>query len=554
MPSNRVMPSKPLQRLLLEGSSLLDTQPAGLLALADEVLEISRTTANQPGEIQAYYWRALAMRHLGDCAGAIETLHRAHALAKATRDQECLVLILLGYARISTVTGLYDAGLQFLYRAAGLGESALPPEHPTLLDIQRGYCIIKSQLGHFVAAIQEFKLLAERYMALGLVRDAVYCINNAGNNCSRMLDYQQALDYYAQAEALLRTHGDWPLLLAVLQTNRATPLWALGREPEALLALQEALPVLMAAGHRSSEVDARTKLGKLYIARGDYEAGEPLLLRALELAAESGFTPIRVEIHEALAAYYKAGKDFAAALAHFEAAVALKGEMSSREASERLDRGQTLIQLETALDEVDEERSKRRATEATNDQLRIMADALAEASRSQNRLVENLRREAQSDPLTGLANRRRLDERLFEEHQRASRYVRPLSLLFLDLDHFKHINDGFSHLTGDAVLRTTALVLNEQLRQCDVIGRFGGEEFVIVLPETAMSDALLVAGKLRAMVAAYNWSSIAVDLAVTISIGVTELSPGETVSAWLARTDAALYRAKHAGRDRVEPG
>ncbi|QNM97594.1 tetratricopeptide repeat-containing diguanylate cyclase [Chitinimonas koreensis] len=549
---DQLLPPEPMRRLLMSASELLDTHPGQLLELADEALAACREAGDAPGQLQAAYWRALALRFLGDCAAAIETLHAARQLATATEDREGMVLIQLGYGRVSTATGLYDAALEFLTRAARLARAALPPDHPVLLDIERGFCILKSRVGHHVEAVQEYLELAERYLERDQLRDAAYCFNNAGNNCSRMLDYEQALRCYARAEALIRQSGDWPLLLAVLRSNRATPLRALGRDDEALRGLLESLPVLMLAGQRSSEIDTRLKLGRLYAESGDVAGGELLLRRALELADESGFTPLRMEIHEELARCGKQRGDYAGALEHTEAAIALRGDMSIKEAADRLERASTLRELERALQAVDDERSRRIEAEASNSQLKLLADALAESSRQQNRLVEALRRESQTDALTGVANRRQLEARLTEEHARARRYGRPLSLLFIDIDHFKRINDRHSHLVGDSVLRALAALAVDVLRQNDLIGRYGGEEFVVLLPETAAAGARLVGDKLRLTVSGYHWDAIAPGLAVTISIGVAELAPDEAMEPWLGRGDAALYRAKQGGRNRVE--
>ncbi len=163
--------------------------------------------------------------------------------------------------------------------------------------------------------------------------------------------------------------------------------------------------------------------------------------------------------------------------------------------------------------------------------------------------AEQLAKLARTDPLTGLANRRLLFERLESEFARAQRYQRPFCLLYIDLDGFKAINDRFGHLFGDEILRGSALAMQATLRSTDLIARIGGDEFAVLLPETTTAGAEYVVDKLRRSLAAYgNQLSPAVP-PLTLSIGVGEISDGdEAIEDILARADKAQYLAKASGR------
>ena len=165
-------------------------------------------------------------------------------------------------------------------------------------------------------------------------------------------------------------------------------------------------------------------------------------------------------------------------------------------------------------------------------------------------LQKQLLEMSQTDPLTSLRNRRAFDERLGEAFEHARRYGRPLSLAIIDVDHFKAINDGHGHDAGDAVLRGVAKTIVSRTRQTDFAARVGGEEFAILLPETALLEALQFGEKLRAGIA----SEPVFGRRVTVSIGIASVPhshvPG---TAELFRAaDQALYRAKENGRNRVE--
>jgi diguanylate cyclase (GGDEF)-like protein len=158
------------------------------------------------------------------------------------------------------------------------------------------------------------------------------------------------------------------------------------------------------------------------------------------------------------------------------------------------------------------------------------------------------------DPLTGLGNRRSFDKRLRDEVARATRYGTTLSLAMVDLDGFKEVNDGHGHVAGDDVLRRIGTLLGTVMRASDVATRYGGDEFAIILPDTAKTDAWLAAEKLRSALI-----DTEVELAnghkvkVTGSVGVASFSEqNKTAESLLEAADAALYRAKRRGRNRVE--
>lgn len=163
-----------------------------------------------------------------------------------------------------------------------------------------------------------------------------------------------------------------------------------------------------------------------------------------------------------------------------------------------------------------------------------------------NKELEQL---AIQDKLTGLYNRRKLDESLTQEITRAGRYDRPLSIIILDLDHFKEVNDTHGHPAGDAVLVETASRLHDVLRTSDILGRWGGEEFLILCPETGLNAAVGLANRLRRNFTANEFPAVG---HLTASFGVAAHHTGDLPETLLARADTALYCAKNSGRNRVE--
>lgn len=167
-------------------------------------------------------------------------------------------------------------------------------------------------------------------------------------------------------------------------------------------------------------------------------------------------------------------------------------------------------------------------------------------------LNEELKAMTLRDPLTGIGNRRYMTERLREEVERASRVGAGFALAVLDIDHFKNVNDTYGHEVGDEVLCRVAHVVRSTLRDYDVFARWGGEEFVIALPESGLHTAITVCERVREAVADARVEQGGIGISVTISFGLTEHRSGESPSETINRADAALRKAKVAGRNRLE--
>ncbi|MEI6970619.1 MAG: GGDEF domain-containing protein [bacterium] len=173
------------------------------------------------------------------------------------------------------------------------------------------------------------------------------------------------------------------------------------------------------------------------------------------------------------------------------------------------------------------------------------------------RRISQLEQENITDPLIGIYNRRYLDRRIEEEYARAERYALPLSVLLVDVDHFKHVNDTYGHRAGDQVLIALGQLLLGTVRGTDMVARYGGEEIVIVAPNTTLASAGQLAERMRQHVEMQEWGVTTAphcqqQIRITVSIGVASLSLGtDDYRGIIHNADAALYRAKKEGRNRV---
>ncbi len=211
--------------------------------------------------------------------------------------------------------------------------------------------------------------------------------------------------------------------------------------------------------------------------------------------------------------------------------------------------------LEKITSDLDTFNQQRKTLEAESDKrISELQKQLDEAREETDNLRDNLhqqRQRAMTDPLTKLPNRHAYNERLHLEYNRWRRYNKPLCLVMADIDHFKKINDTYGHSKGDEVLTGCAKVLMDGLRSTDFVGRYGGEEFIILLPETSVKDAIRAMNKLRAAIKAMTFTTESEPFNITMSFGVATFESNDDFNLVFNRADTALYRAKDRGRNQV---
>lgn len=523
----------------------------------------------------------------------LEEARRAGDVDAQARFGTCL-----GFALEARDTGAarqaYDAALR----------AALRAEDPRLIG--DGYTYrggIYSLQGQQALALQDFLTAQTVYERAGLARRAESNLLNIGVAYRRMGLHAEALRYLRQLEAhARRLHSQPELLSTLLQQGFAYE--ELGRPTAAIRAFGEALSLARRSGALDEGYarlgladawraagNARRALQLLAQARRDLAVdrvgeNEPMLdqvegealaqlgRHAAALAAFDRAEPLMraqgnlrylAMLHAARARSREALGDAAGALADLRAHAAERERLredaddqrvslwrlrfeASRRALERARLDLEQRRREHEIRALEHERSWRGLVIALG---AVLVAALAGYALLQRRQARRLRLLALTDVLTGLANRRhilRLAAQALDEGRAAGAAT---SVVAIDLDHFKQVNDAHGHAVGDAVLARLAAVLTAALRRQDRLGRSGGEEFLVVLPGTPARDARAVAERLRQAAAAFDAGRLAPGLAVRISAGVATARAGEPLDALLARADAALYRAKAQGRDCV---
>ncbi|QSX79031.1 GGDEF domain-containing protein [Agrilutibacter solisilvae] len=465
---------------------------------------------------------------------------------------------------------------------------------------------LRSLVGEQAAALGDF-LDAQRALSkAGLKKEAEAALQDIAVAYRRMGDHAKALEYLRQSVAFAEREGYWSTLtIGLLQT--AFLHEDLGRLDESLAVLRRVSALALQHGLEYDAAAAQLGMASVLVKKGQWDAAELALSaasdgfdRLADRSNEGMLHLVRGQVHAgrgdhagAIAQYLEAGRAFdidpnlryqvdlyaarslsQEALGNYRAALNdLKLERSGRRKLNEDARTQQSLLLQYQFDTArrdlqnaqlqSERRNQQKQLAMIRRANRWQAAALVSFGLllvglvivlvQQHRRTRRIHALALTDALTGVANRRHLEAAAAEAVSRSRADHKPLSVLTFDLDCFKRINDNHGHACGDRVLVRIVRECEAALRQGDLLGRIGGEEFVVLLPDTAPDHAMQVAERLRESIERLDLSDIAADIRVTISLGLALLQAHDhALGDVIDRADAALYRAKAAGRNRVE--
>jgi len=535
--------------LLEQARQLVDgNDSARALELLGEVLAMSAHLEDLPLQIRAAALASALRMRQGDHREAARLAETARALARQAGQVGLMAEAQVAMARVAASLGENDAALADLEAAWPVVQQG--PAGMLRFDCENLLGFVLYQLGQLEPSLEWHRRAEATAGQAGLHHVETLA---AANAAARWLDIGDQREAAGQASAareawqkaevanddvLRQARRFNPVQAAWLAiANRSAAQLRLGRGDEALAGFAEAGWLLSESGYEVGRVRLINEWAAALFRLGDMVAARQQVHQGLELAEACGDRNVQASLLELASRIAEADGDFALALGHHKRFHALRSQIVLDRAQERSQMLAVRLDTERAMAEAAAERGR--------------AEALALANRELAHRAESLSREAELDALTGLANRRRLDAYLARHHADARLRHVPLCVAMVDVDHFKRVNDHYSHVVGDSVLRTLAGLLTAQCRPRDLAARFGGEEFVIVIGEVGPRRAAAVCERLREVVQAHDWTSIAQGLAVTVSIGMADLAAAPEVVTGLAAADAQLYRAKREGRNRL---
>ncbi|MGY2894297.1 tetratricopeptide repeat protein [Deinococcus sp. UYEF24] len=363
-------------------------------------------------------------------------------------------------------------------------------------------------------------------------------------------DYQLAIDLASQAaeQAWLYEQAQ---VEAIAYSTAGKAHTMLGQFGLAEQFQRRTLNYATAADDRLMQAWSLYELGQVYRSQADPERARSTYQSALNLAQELSLKELEMKVYRSLSELSAAAGDPATALDYYQKHHAVELEIFSQEAS--LKTRALLVQLEVERARSDAQIYKLRSIElaSVNEALeRVNAEksGLVDMLEDQSKL---LKRQLSEDGLTGLYNRKHIEGVLQREFWQQKSSAQLLCIAMVDLDHFKQINDRYSHLVGDQVLRVVARLFVQTCRPSDSVGRYGGEEFLFVFPGTTLLQGRMVCERVQRAVREYDWNQVHAGLKVSLSIGLVADLSVPNHERLISRADTKLYEAKNTGRDRI---
>ncbi|MDQ3039801.1 MAG: diguanylate cyclase [Pseudomonadota bacterium] len=537
--------------------------PALGLAYSDEALAWARELRDVASQARATLCRAHYIMLTRGSQHGLPEIDKAIALLTNGQEQQLLAesLEIRGDAK-SLIGEQATAMLDFqqaraAYRAAGINTEV----EPLMLSIAVAY----RRIGDFAQAERYFTQAVARMQDRQDWEGVATNLIQLGFLHDESGVPEKAEKVFKQAIEIGRTYKD-PYSVSAAQLGLAEIQIQLGDPVAALGTLAQARAGFAAEQDESSEDMLLMLTGEAF-ARQNRHADALLRYRqALPLIQRNGNDRYLAQLYRDRAASNEALGRTGDALEDYKRYNALQMKLQARM---RLQQSR-LLEYEYEIRRRDFENQKLRVdADAQQRQLTVMERVrrwqtlalvlgallvalLASLAWRQWNRSRQLRNQTMTDSLTSVASRIGIEHEIEQAIAQATRTGSPLSLLMLDLDHFKSINDRFGHAIGDRFLRDAATTWHAQLRGRDPLGRIGGEEFVVVCQDTSLEQALLVAARLRESLHALRFDDIDRSLRISVSIGAASYNKGETREELLASADGALYRAKHRGRDRIE--
>lgn len=508
---------------------LYERDPTRGAGLAREAVELARATGDAPGEAQALYCLGRNLHSQADYPPVFETQGAALALFRALGDVG-------GEARCCNLLGITHRQLSEYGRALELYEAALKGFRETgdlkwQARVLSNIGNVEIQLGNHSAALELFEQALELRREIGDNEGAGFDLNNnafgriqralhlraSGDTAACQIEAEAALRLLDRALAIARQYG-YKRLEAVCLETMGEAYQAMARPEVALAMADQFLGLARESNDRWVEAYGLACVGEIRLQLGQHEQGTALLSDALATFDALGSRDEVARVLRLLSQGHEALGNLSEALACLRRAGAIEQRLKSEETERRA----------RAL-------SARRRVEQANLE------------------AERYRRLAMEDALTGLANRRQLDEQLEAMMREAEARGGVVTVALADVDHFKGINDRFSHAVGDEVLRCVGEILRAHCRVGDLAGRYGGEEFALVFRGLDMRSAAEACERVRRGVEGWDWPSIHPQLRVTLSMGLATSASFDHPQGLLDAADHWLYEAKHHGRNQIQP-
>lgn len=543
--------------------------PAAGLAYSNSKIQQAKQRDDQTALADYYVCRYYLFSQAGDSNLAAQSAQQAHDAATASENPLSIAVSLALLGDLASYTGNYADAMEHYVTAYQLqrGLGYKPYISDLVLSIAATYRrmgLYQDALNYIEQAEQEFTSVDEKFRHALIMHEKAYSHAELGQYEQALALFQQSMLVYQQLKEplwrsytkvnlvwihnLLQQYPQAMTLAAEAKTELATlnaPDLSTLESYKGLLAMYhgETLNALKRSQAALQSFDeAQQYLGK------ENNPRYMLMLYAARAPAEAAQGNYR-QAHDLLARYISLNKT-QQQLAREQQSNILRFQFDTARQQERTE--QLEAEKHLAEQNVSSLQLAQRWQYAALSLIALLFVILFSFAISLKKRNRKLHRLAMTDELTSIANRRRIMMQAEQERVKAIDTNQPLCFLILDLDHFKQVNDRYGHDVGDIVLQQMCMTVSAMLRQQDHFGRTGGEEFLIVLPDTDKEAAFVIAERLRQAIAAIQFADAPKKMRITCSIGFSQYHANEALNVSLARADDALYQAKAAGRDQTQ--
>ena len=480
--------------------------------------------------------QAIANTEIGQLTQALAQVNQALVLIDQKTHPELAAEAEHQLGWIYTKAGSFQIALNHLFLARREFENLGLVERQA--QVYNSLGAVYTQLGDTTQATealnQALALLSDQEQH----KDRAVTYNNLAYNLAQAKQFGQALPYALRGLELASNLHLSGLELVIRDTIGVIYL-GLGQHAKARACFEEAQSLAHDRGAALFELDARINLCAVCLAEGDYTQTESSLLESLDTAESFGIDAILARLYKIFSDLYDQQGRQAEALAYYRKFHETQVSIFKEDSARNLENLQNAYLVENALKDAEIYRFKSLALQEEIDESNLIRAELEEMVRL--------------DPLTGIYNRRYIFQIATDILEQAQNVKVPVSVMMMDIDQFKSINDTYGHLVGDQVLIAAVHSIQQRLRLTDYFGRYGGDEFVVILPNTDFKHAELAGERLRENLENHQIATDRGLVRVTISVGISSCEPesGLLIDELLNMADAALYQAKKAGRNQM---
>ncbi len=521
-----------------------DRNPSEVIEAAQEVLRLQNSYHDRKNEEKALSFLANAYASLGNYQQSVQYLQqilqtRGTAMGERSRAD---YLSRLGVA--SWRLGDYKKALQNLIDSLSFFES---------IDDKTRIADLQCNVGNVFAEIEENQK-SEEYMRKALNtaernknedQQAAF-LNNLGILQFRKGMKQEGLDYFLRSAEIKQRLGQSRKLVTTY-LNIADSYEDLGEREKIMSFLEKSRNLAERHHDTESLIKCLRRMGVYYMSESDFDRASEYFDETMKLLENSTLLKEQSRTLEALSTLCERKGDFADALKYQKEQATVDRKIFSEETAKRIAEIHALYETKKKIAEADLLKEKTKELSRLNVKISEQYKTLKSAESALKEVNKELREQMEIDSLTTLLNNQRLYEKLQDKIERSRSQEQPLSVIMLDLDHFKRINDSYGHPVGNKALRALGATIKESIRRGDIAFRFGGEEFLVVLPDTRRAVAVRIAERIRRAVERMEFHD---DLKTTISAGVKEFSDHDAHTL-IVEADKLLYEAKKRGRNMV---